>query len=38
VKGSMLTPAKFACLMVSGRLTPHVDGQKSFNDKASIAK
>src|SRR5262249_50081067 len=30
VKGSMLTPAKFACLMVSRGLTPRPVVQKSF--------
>src|SRR5215510_6021195 len=30
VKGSMLTPAKFACLMVSEGLTAHLGGQISL--------
>ncbi len=38
VKGSMLTPAKFACLMVSGRLTRRPDGQKSLKHRLVLQK
>src|SRR5438105_1843765 len=34
----MLTPAKFACLMVSGRLTPDPAGQKTFKCRRVLKK